>query len=141
MRLISLLLLSSLLSGCNSAAMQGFAQGLSQGAARQAPASYNATSSSRSCPTCGLSMHWTGQTHVEWGKLRYLHACPAGHQYYYNTSSTSAGTTGSTSKSVNANACPVCGMGAYFTGETYVEWGKLHYVYACPASHQSVRVK
>ncbi len=96
------------------------------------------SSTSNDCPTCGLNMIWTGKTKTEWGKLRYLHRCVAGHEYYFDGSSGSSRRKSATS---NKDACPVCGMSTVFTGRTYSEWGKLHYVHRCPAGHESVKVK
>jgi len=31
--------------------------------------------------------------------------------------------------------CPSCGSSMYFTGETKTDWGKLFYMYKCPAGH------
>ena len=85
-----------------------------------------------SCPSCGMSMIWTGNTTTEWGKILQEYRCPAGHEYWYPMSSGGMGGT----RNVGPE-CPVCGMSAIWTGETYVEWGKLMKVYRCPAGHLS----
>lgn len=86
------------------------------------------------CPTCGGSMYFTGETQVEWGKLQKLYKCPSGHGWWVNSSSSSSSGTGYSS----GPQCPVCGASVYFTGETYVDWGKLHKIYKCPSGHKSV---
>jgi len=32
------------------------------------------------CPTCSMSVYWTGKTYTEWGKLYKIYKCPSGHQ-------------------------------------------------------------
>ena len=85
------------------------------------------------CMTCGSSMYFTGETRVDWGKLQKLYKCPSGHAWWIN-SSPSTSRPGFSSGPV----CPTCGASVYFTGETYVEWGKLHKIYKCPSGHRSV---
>ena len=109
------------------------------------PSSPTRRPGSRECPTCNMSMYFTGETNTEWGKMRYLYRCPSGHEYYFSSTSISSDPTRSTgsssSHSYTSGDCPVCGMMAVFTGETYTEWGRLHYVYKCASGHRSVRVK
>ncbi len=40
-----------------------------------------------------------------------------------------------------AYTCQYCGGGLYFTGQTKVEYGKLAYLYKCPAGHMYWIVK
>ncbi len=137
---------------CSAAVWAGIAQGLSesQAPAQQAATPAPATSSyslldAVKCPTCGMSMNWTGASKVEWGKFRYLYRCPAGHQYYFNSPSERSQRTTATTTTIKTMSpsvtCPTCGMMAMWTGKTYTEWGKLHYVYKCVAGHESVVVQ
>ena len=92
------------------------------------------------CPSCNSSMIWTGETKIEWGKMFYLHECPAGHQYWFKSSSAPSGES-SPSNGFNSSQslkCPVCGSSVIWTGETKIEWGKMFKIYKCPAGHESV---
>ncbi len=81
-----------------------------------------------------MNMYFTGQTQVEWGKLQKLYRCPASHAFWVNSSTNP---TPPRQPSMGPT-CPTCGMSVYFTGETFVEWGKLFKVYRCPSGHQSM---
>jgi hypothetical protein len=83
------------------------------------------------CPSCSMSMFWTGETKTEWGKILKLYKCPAGHAYWIPMQSAQSPNT-------YAPSCPICGMSVYWTGETRVEWGKMQKIYQCPAGHRSV---
>ncbi len=83
------------------------------------------------CPSCGMSMIWTGETKTEWGKLLNLYRCPANHYYWIVSGRAERGSS-------FGPTCPVCGMSASWTGETRIEWGKLQKIYKCPAGHLSV---
>lgn len=85
-----------------------------------------------SCPSCNMSMYFTGGTQVEWGKLMKQYRCPVGHVYWYND-------TPAQVQPIVQDPCPICGLATYFTGKTRVEWGKLQRIYACPVGHQSVK--
>lgn len=86
------------------------------------------------CPSCGSGMIWTGDTKTEWGQLFKLYRCPAGHMYWFKSQGSS-----SLDRDFSIGPkCPVCGSSVIWTGETYVEWGKLFKVYKCPAGHTSV---
>ena len=84
------------------------------------------------CPSCGMSMIWTGNTATEWGKILKEYQCPAGHEYWYPMS-----LGGSSGMKSMGPECPICGMSVIWTGETYTEWGRMMKVYRCPAGHIS----
>ncbi len=87
---------------------------------------------SHNCPSCNMSMYFTGTTQVEWGKLLKLYRCPVGHEYWYSDAP-------ELMKPIVQDPCPICGAGTYFTGKTRVEWGKLQKIYRCPVGHESVK--
>ena len=90
------------------------------------------TTLGHNCPSCNMSMYFTGTTQVEWGKLMNLYRCPVGHEYWYNDAPDLV-------MPIVQDPCPICGAGTYFTGKTRVEWGKLQKIYKCPAGHESVK--
>ena len=90
---------------------------------------------SEKCPSCGMSMIWTGETKFDWGQLFKLYQCPAQHSWWIKAGSSSSKGNDNLSSSPK---CPTCGLGVIWTGETYTEWGKLWKVYECPVGHQSV---
>ncbi len=97
------------------------------------------------CPSCSISMYWTGKTKTEWGKMFKLYKCPAQHAYWvpWETKKPKSyfddGSTDWPYQYKNLNpSCPVCGMDASWTGKTRTEWGKLKKFYKCPAGHLSV---
>jgi predicted nucleic-acid-binding Zn-ribbon protein len=91
----------------------------------------------QNCPSCGGLMYFTGQTKTEWGNLFKLYKCPVGHLWWIKQQTSSEGFWHFSNKL----KCPVCGATVYFTGQTYIEWGKLFKVYKCPAGHRSVSQK
>lgn len=119
-------------SSCHPAFWGGFARGLQS--YNQTRANYNSSSSSTSikCPSCDMTMYFTGKVKSEYGKMLYLYSCPSGHYYWVPASSNLASTN-------VKNPCPICGLGTYFTGETYFEGYKLMKVYQCPLGHKSVK--
>lgn len=103
------------------------------------------TDSEVNCPSCSMTMFWTGETTTEWGKMFKLYKCPAGHMYWIpwdqieNEFSPRRRNDGNDSELNQVTPkCPVCGMDAYWTGKTRTEWGKLQKIYKCPAGHYSV---
>jgi len=88
------------------------------------------------CPSCGGSMYFTGETKTDWGKLFYLYKCPSGHAWWIKAPSYTPPSSGNDFSF--GPKCPTCGASVYFTGETYIEWGKLFKVYRCPSGHRSV---
>lgn len=113
------------------------------------------------CPSCSMTMTWTGETKTEWGKLFKLYKCPAGHAYwipwelkksnsYYDVDSTNQpyripkdqpyqNPNNQQYQTPKDNPiCPVCGLTTYWTGKTRTEWGKMQKIYECPAGHVSV---
>ena len=107
---------------------------------------------SEKCPSCGASMYNTCETKSEWGKLFQLYKCPSGHGWWiegkraFSPPSLPTPPTLPTLPKLGGDMfsvpkCPVCGAGLYFTGETYMEWGKLFKVYNCPSGHRSVSTK
>ena len=96
-------------------------------------------STSYKCPSCNSNMIWTGETNVEWGQMFYLHECPAGHKYWFKSLSPKSEKrdTSTNSNYLQSPKCPVCGITVIWTGETYIEWGKMFKVYECPAGHKS----
>ena len=70
------------------------------------------------CPSCSMGMFWTGETKTEWGKLFQLYKCPAGHAYWFPMYKRQAPIV-PTPKSIGPK-CPVCGMEAFWSGQTRV---------------------
>jgi len=128
-----LLIFILLLSGCTPYFWEGFAEGY-QAAKQNKPAAKASKDSygDHKCPSCGMSMYFTGESKSEWGKLLYLYECPVGHTWWFPAQQTQTSTYAK-------NPCPICGMEIIFTGETYTEWGKLFAIYECPAGHRSVK--
>lgn len=104
------------------------------------------------CPSCGMSMIWTGQSGTEWGKLVKLYRCPAGHQYWITSEQEQedrerrfgfsygydSNKDFSQSYSYGQVKCPLCGSSMIWTGRTKSEWGRLLKIYRCPAGHEAV---
>lgn len=94
------------------------------------------------CPSCSMTMYWTGKTKTGWGKMVKLYKCPAQHAYWIPWEAKKRKNyldNGSTYQTPKFNpSCPVCGMDAYWTGKTRTEWGKLQKIYKCPVEHLSV---
>jgi hypothetical protein len=56
------------------------------------------------CPSCSMSMFFTGETKVDWGKVLKLYECPVGHSYWIPSGS-------SPGLDTIGPKCPICGMG------------------------------
>jgi len=88
-----------------------------------------------------MSMYFTGQTKMDWGKLLQLHRCPMGHQYWvtseqsrsYNPPSYTPPTYSTPSYNYGSVKCPLDGMIMYFTGRM----NGLTKVYRCPSGHEA----
>ena len=117
-------------TGCSPAFWQGVSQGLQDGNATES--NQSGISTGQTCPSCGMRMYFTGETRTEWGKLLQMYKCPAGHDYWFTSSTRST-------QSITRDPCPICGMGMHFTGQTKIEWGRLLKIYECPAGHQAVK--
>jgi len=94
-----------------------------------------AVPSSHTCPLCGGTMIWTGNTQTEWGKMTYEMKCPIGHTSWEVDANQNSSNNSSSSYSSTTIKCQYCGLEMYYTGDNQIEFGTYLYKYKCAAGH------